>query len=353
MGAIKTAVFCVILFGETVLFAADLTTLGGEKYQDITVVRVEPDGIAIRHTDGVAKIPFTDLPEEIRRQYGSNPTQSAQFTPPEKAAALQRGAVTPTPSAPVFNSAPTVQVPIDPGAFQKRESPQTAGQREANGLSGTNQVNAARPVIQGLAPIQEAVRQNEDDYTLGFRYYKGDGVPQDYGEAAKWFRRSAEQGNAKAQYSLGLCHEFGLGVPQSYGEAAKWYRKVEERQPAKPDPGPFRPEVLGGERGVEVRIKEIQPQGIIGTGYYWKDSKGRANVERTEPQEVYTYYSDEVYVCMPTNGLANGDIWRGKRLWRCGTYTYGKKTIRQFATSPEAAEAIAMRQSASELLKLK
>ena len=35
-------------------------------------------------------------------------------------------------------------------------------------------------------------------------YAKGDGVPQDYKEAVKWFRLSAEQGNAKAQSNLGV-----------------------------------------------------------------------------------------------------------------------------------------------------
>ena len=35
---------------------------------------------------------------------------------------------------------------------------------------------------------------------------------KDYGEAVKWYRKSAEQGNAKAQYNLGCCYDFGEGV---------------------------------------------------------------------------------------------------------------------------------------------
>src|SRR5674476_513283 len=38
---------------------------------------------------------------------------------------------------------------------------------------------------------------------LGFLYEKGDGVPQNYAQAAAWYQKSAEQGDAEAQYMLG------------------------------------------------------------------------------------------------------------------------------------------------------
>ena len=41
----------------------------------------------------------------------------------------------------------------------------------------------------------------------------------------KWYRKSADQGNAAAQCNLGVCYAKGQGVPQSYDEAIKWYRK--------------------------------------------------------------------------------------------------------------------------------
>jgi len=54
-------------------------------------------------------------------------------------------------------------------------------------------------------------------------------VPQDCGQAAQWWRKGAEQGNAYAQYNLGLLYEKGTGVPQDYGQAAQWYRKAVEQ----------------------------------------------------------------------------------------------------------------------------
>jgi TPR repeat protein len=41
----------------------------------------------------------------------------------------------------------------------------------------------------------------------------------------RWFRKAADQGFAKAQSNLGLMYAEGQGVTQNYPEAAKWYRK--------------------------------------------------------------------------------------------------------------------------------
>jgi uncharacterized protein len=56
-------------------------------------------------------------------------------------------------------------------------------------------------------------------YNLGIMYSKGQGVSQNFQEAAKWWLKSANQGNAKAQYSMGVLHTSGQGVNQDYREA--------------------------------------------------------------------------------------------------------------------------------------
>ena len=87
---------------------------------------------------------------------------------------------------------------------------------------------------------------------VGSAYRFGEGVPQDYAEAVKWYRRAAEQGEASAQnnlqavpwyrraaeqphavaqYSLGVYH-YGQGIPQDYAEAMKWYRRAAEQSHA-------------------------------------------------------------------------------------------------------------------------
>ncbi|MEQ1814439.1 MAG: tetratricopeptide repeat protein, partial [Candidatus Nitrotoga sp.] len=57
---------------------------------------------------------------------------------------------------------------------------------------------------------------------LGLIYSEGQGVPQDYKEAAKWFRLAAEQGKASAQVNLGLMYHQGQGVFQDYVLAHMW-----------------------------------------------------------------------------------------------------------------------------------
>jgi len=63
----------------------------------------------------------------------------------------------------------------------------------------------------------------EAQYNLGLRYNNGQGVPQDYKEASKWWRKAAEQGDADAQTLLGLRYALGQGVLKDDKEAVKWY----------------------------------------------------------------------------------------------------------------------------------
>jgi TPR repeat protein len=57
-------------------------------------------------------------------------------------------------------------------------------------------------------------------------YYEGKGVALDLTEAAKWFRKSAAQGNAHAQFWLGHMYHEGKGVKLDPVEAAKWYERA-------------------------------------------------------------------------------------------------------------------------------
>lgn len=47
-----------------------------------------------------------------------------------------------------------------------------------------------------------------------------------YTEAERWYRAAAEQGAADAQEFLADMYAQGRGVPQDYGEAAKWFNNL-------------------------------------------------------------------------------------------------------------------------------
>ncbi len=69
----------------------------------------------------------------------------------------------------------------------------------------------------------------EAQNNLGIAYATGWGVPQDYAEAIRWYRKAAEQDNTDAQNNLGILYHNGWGVPQDYAESARWYRKAAEQ----------------------------------------------------------------------------------------------------------------------------
>ncbi len=61
-------------------------------------------------------------------------------------------------------------------------------------------------------------------YQLATKYVLGsDGLTQDYGKAAKWYRKAAEQGIAKAQHNLAWMYEKGQGSHRDLVEAYKWH----------------------------------------------------------------------------------------------------------------------------------
>lgn len=65
--------------------------------------------------------------------------------------------------------------------------------------------------------------------SLGYSYYVGEGVRQDYSEAVKWWQKAAAKGNKIAQYNMALCYRKGTGVKQDLAESARLYRLAAEQ----------------------------------------------------------------------------------------------------------------------------
>ena len=78
-------------------------------------------------------------------------------------------------------------------------------------------------IIKGLADkgIPEA------QFILGMLYVYGEGANDQ--ETVKCFLKSAEGGYAPAQLVIGQLYEGGLGVEQNSQEAAKWYKKAADQ----------------------------------------------------------------------------------------------------------------------------
>jgi hypothetical protein len=73
-----TFVILIVCFASIAL-ADDFKTINGEEYKNVTISRVEPDGIVISLSGGIVKIPFIELSEELQRKYNYDPETAKQF----------------------------------------------------------------------------------------------------------------------------------------------------------------------------------------------------------------------------------------------------------------------------------
>jgi hypothetical protein len=64
---------------------------------------------------------------------------------------------------------------------------------------------------------------------LGALYYKGEGVTQDYKQAAYWAQKAAEQGRTDAQVNLAIMYYKGEGVTQDFKQAYVWWSLASAR----------------------------------------------------------------------------------------------------------------------------
>jgi len=89
----------------------------------------------------------------------------------------------------------------------------------------------ARAQLSDFAELSAKAAQGnaEAQFKLGVRYHYGEGVPQNYSEALKWFQKAADQNYALGQSELGYMHEQGHGTAVNFDEAVKCYRKAAEQ----------------------------------------------------------------------------------------------------------------------------
>jgi uncharacterized protein len=70
----------------------------------------------------------------------------------------------------------------------------------------------------------------EAQFMLGWAYEHGSAnTPKNLQEAAKWYRKAADQGHAEAQYRYAYLLDKGSGVKKNPAEAAKWFRMAAEQ----------------------------------------------------------------------------------------------------------------------------
>ena len=92
-------------------------------------------------------------------------------------------------------------------------------------------VVAADPSAGDKIIRESAERGNaKDESYVGTWYYGGlEGYPKDFGEAAKWLRKAADQGDSGSQVLLGKLYLAGNGVVRDTAQAVNWFQKAADQ----------------------------------------------------------------------------------------------------------------------------
>lgn len=56
-----------------------ITTRNGKSFYECQVMHIYPDGVTFSHRNGAARIPFADLPENLRREFRYDPKAEAEY----------------------------------------------------------------------------------------------------------------------------------------------------------------------------------------------------------------------------------------------------------------------------------
>lgn len=64
-----TAIATLLIFLATLARAEDFKTASGKVYKDATVTRIEADGIELKTKTGIAKVYFTELPQDVQERF--------------------------------------------------------------------------------------------------------------------------------------------------------------------------------------------------------------------------------------------------------------------------------------------
>ena len=66
----------------------------------------------------------------------------------------------------------------------------------------------------------------EVQFGMGLKFATDTGAAQDYGQAAEWYHKAAEQNHSLAQFNLGVMYAHGQGVTRDAAQSAAWFGKA-------------------------------------------------------------------------------------------------------------------------------
>ena len=233
---------------------------------------------------------------------------AAPSQPPAASAGAAPAAVPAAPPA----TAPVASTPPAPAKPAAKAPPQLAAVPPASTTRAQSAeptppaaklapaAKAGEPERRGPYTIKDIEKLAKDGdpraaYDLATLYARGDELPRDFAQAARWFRQAATQGIAGAQYNLGVLYEQGLGVAKNLPEAIRWYLKSAEQgyPPAEYNVGTAYAEgkgVTADDAAARLWFTKAAEQGLavaaLNLGVLYEDGRGGAQ----DPAEAIVWY---------------------------------------------------------------
>src|SRR5262245_44739471 len=75
----KVLAFLIPCF-TTVALADDFKLVSGKEYKNVTVSRVEPDGIVVKTKSGISKVYFVELPNDVQQRFHYNAAMASAYS---------------------------------------------------------------------------------------------------------------------------------------------------------------------------------------------------------------------------------------------------------------------------------
>jgi hypothetical protein len=74
----NTIIAIIATLSASLAFTDDFKTINGKEYKNVTVSRVEADGIVIKGKSGISKVYFVELPKGVQQRFGYDATKLAK-----------------------------------------------------------------------------------------------------------------------------------------------------------------------------------------------------------------------------------------------------------------------------------
>jgi hypothetical protein len=136
----KPAVMILAMVLAALQFAvADgFKTVEGKEYKNVTVKRVEPDGLVLSRKSGISKVYFTELPKDVQQRYGYDAEKAAAYSAEQNAA-------------------------LEQARKQQEEATAKRNEQLAKEQAGVDWTTGQRQKIQALQARYNDLQQQEDN----------------------------------------------------------------------------------------------------------------------------------------------------------------------------------------------